>query len=1410
MERLMLPMRLLGGLLRSFARVLLILLLHPYALLAWMALGSAALAWWGLPWLGVTALVPRLLAVAALLTIALLLGLVMALVRRRRRSRQVQALQPLTGAGGEEAERLERLHNAFADGVERLQRACGVRPGSRYGLERLPLYLLLGAPGVGKSALLRASGLSFPYDTPLEVAQRGLGGTACCDWWLSERAAFLDTSGGYLDQEQRHSEWQALLSELYRLRPQRPLNGVVVTCSACWLQTASGDERARQARQLRERLAELRATLRQRVPIFIVITQLDALPGFVPFFSALSAAQRQQPWGVALTGKRGAAAAAAIADLSSGLGERRLQCAGEQTLLPDRIAAFAFPEQLQQLSRPLGDWLQRLTGDDPYRQAPQLEGLYLTGAPGAAGDAQAAVLTAEQIAAQSAAAAQTAAQPAAQQTPQPASQFDPQLAPQFAPKSAGVAPFDPHSPSTPSASFGPFAAHDPSVPSAPFDAFASPASFGGSVPGQPFGASGLSAEPWGASVSGQLFSGAGPSAEPWGQRPATPPGLGYFIEQLLLQQILPHGERRAPLDGRALLHGGVKSGSAGALAVGVTLTVSLLAESAAREVALAEEAGAQLSAAHAVLSDAQSLDAQRIAALVGLHEHGQVLAQRPVRPLWERAVAVDTAPLQQAMLAPVMRQIVEQTVLEEATLALHEALRDYAQAWPHASSSERERLRHPYYQALAVYRMLTTDPQRLDAVRASNELARYWQLRQAAAVQQEQGGPQHAAQFPLQRIQHHDPRLAVALTRAEAVAAGRNGVSPTAILPTPEIEAVAHSLALVLQQQSEQEQLQQPNPSSQVHQAGRADQAQQAQSSNGSLQARQEAPAAASRALIEQAANQLAAPLSAAVLYERLYGEIAAQLPAIGIADLVSGRDRTLWQSSATVAGVYGGEAWERHFEPRLTELLGEVGQGDWVIADATTTDQAPLAAAQIEALRRQVEALYINAFVTEWLRFIGALRPASFASLHDAAQRLDRLAGEDGAWLRLLAALNEHIAAHTVAPSSLGDIADQAAGSRALSRTTRRAAGAAGSLARMQQPDPGRYRYDARGRELAALLAVPEEGGVPALLVGYLSAQSALQQEIEQLALAVDGGEQSAAYAADLIGGRGDGRAVASGFGALERSLGGLSHELRQQWRPLLSAPLERSWHLILVSARGHLNECWQQEVVGPYRAELAGRFPLQRDGRDVAVGDFEAFFRPHDGVLWGFVDEQLAPFVQQRGGRWQERRWRGTGVGLTADTLDALEQAQRITRSLFGERAEINLDYRVQVAANVDLTDMRLDLHGTTLRYRNEPERWQPFSWSSGDLAGGRVVTVSGHDGRVGQRRVDGEWALLRLLSEAQALYRHSDAEWSVEWQLHSAALNGHSLRPLQVRIRTERSAPVLGWTDWSRWALPGRVVR
>jgi type VI secretion system protein ImpL len=59
--------------------------------------------------------------------------------------------------------------------------------GGRY-LYQLPWYLIIGAPGSGKTTALQNAGLQFPLQaTHGSKAIRGVGGTRLCDWWFTDR-----------------------------------------------------------------------------------------------------------------------------------------------------------------------------------------------------------------------------------------------------------------------------------------------------------------------------------------------------------------------------------------------------------------------------------------------------------------------------------------------------------------------------------------------------------------------------------------------------------------------------------------------------------------------------------------------------------------------------------------------------------------------------------------------------------------------------------------------------------------------------------------------------------------------------------------------------------------------------------------------------------------------------------------------------------------------------------------------------------------------------------------------------------------------------------------------------------------------------------------------------------------------
>lgn len=169
-------------------------------------------------------------------------------------------------------------------------------------LYQLPWYIIVGAPGAGKTTALLNSGLEFPLsDSMGKTALRGVGGTRHCDWWFTEEAVLLDTAGRYTLQESLRArdacEWQTFISLLKRYRTRQPINGVIMTISVADLLSDSAEARYAQATSLRQRMVELHQQTGIHFPVYVMVTKTDLLKGFMSYFARLDKSQRDSIWG---------------------------------------------------------------------------------------------------------------------------------------------------------------------------------------------------------------------------------------------------------------------------------------------------------------------------------------------------------------------------------------------------------------------------------------------------------------------------------------------------------------------------------------------------------------------------------------------------------------------------------------------------------------------------------------------------------------------------------------------------------------------------------------------------------------------------------------------------------------------------------------------------------------------------------------------------------------------------------------------------------------------------------------------------------------------------------------------------------------------------------------------------------
>jgi type VI secretion system protein ImpL len=276
---------------------------------------------------------------------------------------------------------------------ERFEEAAATLKQKRRGghsLYELPWYVIIGAPGSGKTTALVNSGLHFPLEQKSgKGALRGVGGTRNCDWWFTDEAVLLDTAGRYTTQDSDAAAdsagWAEFLALLRKYRGRRPINGVILTISAQDLMTSGHEGLEAHVAAARRRLDELNRELRIQLPVYLMVTKCDLVAGFTEYFDDLAQDGRAQVWGVTFPYEqtlKGEAAKQFPSEFDALIG--RLNARLFVRLEEDRDARrrgkiFGFPQQMSALRDTLMQFVSEVFASTRFdRQLLLLRGVYFT------------------------------------------------------------------------------------------------------------------------------------------------------------------------------------------------------------------------------------------------------------------------------------------------------------------------------------------------------------------------------------------------------------------------------------------------------------------------------------------------------------------------------------------------------------------------------------------------------------------------------------------------------------------------------------------------------------------------------------------------------------------------------------------------------------------------------------------------------------------------------------------------------------------------------------------------------------------------------------------------------------------------------------------------------------------------
>jgi type VI protein secretion system component VasK len=248
---------------------------------------------------------------------------------------------------------------------------------------QVPWLMMVGEPGAGRTSLAASIGLRRPYGSPTqkEMARDSWG------VWLFEQGVVLDMPAM---TEEPTEEWRSVIRRLRHLRGQRPIDGLMLAVPATELVGPKALDEVqldRKAQRLFEKLQSLRGELGVRVPIYVVITQSDAIAGFSAFCRTLPPRTRDEMlgWSSPHSPEEAYSPAwvdEAFQDIHQALSHMQLELLADGWGEPsDREAAFLFPSELRALAEPVRRLLDVLFQSTPYTRPSLLRGLYFCGDP---------------------------------------------------------------------------------------------------------------------------------------------------------------------------------------------------------------------------------------------------------------------------------------------------------------------------------------------------------------------------------------------------------------------------------------------------------------------------------------------------------------------------------------------------------------------------------------------------------------------------------------------------------------------------------------------------------------------------------------------------------------------------------------------------------------------------------------------------------------------------------------------------------------------------------------------------------------------------------------------------------------------------------------------------------------------